>query len=190
MQLKKQFQFNSFVILAVLGYSLNQTVSAKPLCASHEEIVFSCDISGSSKSVSICISPDLSPDKGYMYYAYGTKRKIDMKYPKQRQHPAQLFNMGYLSYGGNTGGNYISFLKNNGVKQTVYSISGAYGLEKQGVLTSIQGQNRATSQKVCRQKTVVKQEKAGDKLRELKLVGDEAIIANGLPKLPVIQKRK
>lgn len=65
----------------------------RSLCAGNEIAAFTCHLKGSRKIASLCISPDLDQDAGYMYYIFGTPQKTELLYPSgPKQHPKVFFN--------------------------------------------------------------------------------------------------
>src|SRR5437588_4338262 len=82
--------------------------SAYTHCNAKEIVVYSC--STGSHVLSICASPDISKDQGYLQYRYGLRGKLELVYPERLQHPAGLFNPGNLMFSGG-GGKYLHFKK-------------------------------------------------------------------------------
>ncbi|MBX8606406.1 hypothetical protein K5D65_04335 [Pseudomonas cichorii] len=56
------------------------------LCASHEDVYFSCPLPG-DKIVSVCASSNTEPSTGYVQYRYGTPSNIEMSYPEKEVPP-------------------------------------------------------------------------------------------------------
>ncbi|MBI6853283.1 hypothetical protein YA0002_10935 [Pseudomonas cichorii] len=56
------------------------------LCASHEDIYFSCPLPG-DKIVSVCASGNTETSAGYVQYRYGTPSNIEMIYPDKEIPP-------------------------------------------------------------------------------------------------------
>jgi len=61
------------------------------LCESTEKIVFSCAIAEVPKIVSLCSSKELTKDRGYLQYRFGLPGKVELEYPKQRDHTQSAF---------------------------------------------------------------------------------------------------
>jgi hypothetical protein len=62
------------------------------LCETGEKALFSCGVG--KKTVSICASSDLTARTGYLQYRFGPSRdRLEMVYPKVKQHPARLFSL-------------------------------------------------------------------------------------------------
>jgi hypothetical protein len=79
-----------FVLLVVLF------VTAAPpprqsLCITNEKTVFSCATNPSGKIVSLCSSPELTKDTGYLQYRFGLPKKIELEFPQKREQTQQAF---------------------------------------------------------------------------------------------------
>lgn len=75
-----------------------------------EKEVFSCQIK--KKTLSICKSTNLSKDKGYIQYRYGSdSKKLDIEFPKNTQHPKDHFLAG-TQEGNGTFGN-LQWIRGN-----------------------------------------------------------------------------
>lgn len=61
------------------------------LCSTDEAILFSCHIRGRNKILSICGSQQISESAGYIQCRFGTKEKVDLRYPEAQQPPLGLF---------------------------------------------------------------------------------------------------
>ena len=86
-------------------------------CKVNEMVVYSC--STGSHILSLCASPDISKNQGYLQYRYGLRGKPEL------QHPAGLFKPGNLMFSGG-GGTYLQFNK-GGFTYTVFSAVGKWG---------------------------------------------------------------
>jgi hypothetical protein len=62
------------------------------LCAKDEHIIFSCAVRRSAKIVSLCASPQLTKEHGYLQYRFGLPERIEMEFPRDRQASQQLFH--------------------------------------------------------------------------------------------------
>lgn len=89
---------------------LRQTTVTRPsagglqgdsLCARTEHVVFSCRVkrkqgSGPAKSpariVSLCASPDLDKEHGYLQYRFGVPGRLELEFPKSRQGTQSMFS--------------------------------------------------------------------------------------------------
>lgn len=70
------------------------------LCNADEAILFSCPIRGQNKTLSVCGSKKITESAGYIQYRFGTKGKIDLRYPEAKRPPLGLFTKKYsASYG-------------------------------------------------------------------------------------------
>ena len=76
-----------FVLVVLVLPSQQQ----RSLCASNEKIIFNCRIKQSSRIVSLCSSPELTKDKGYLQYRFGVPGKIELEFPKEREKSQQAF---------------------------------------------------------------------------------------------------
>ncbi|MFM0168380.1 hypothetical protein PQR33_03415 [Paraburkholderia sediminicola] len=82
-----------YLLLAFILFAETTLIaSARPrdeesLCVGAEDVYFTCELEGVRKTVSICAARNTSPDNGYVQYRYGTKSKIDFKYPLARLPP-------------------------------------------------------------------------------------------------------
>jgi hypothetical protein len=61
------------------------------LCANGEHIIFSCAVKRTAKLVSLCASPELTKERGYLQYRFGLPGKIELEFPKDRQGSQQQF---------------------------------------------------------------------------------------------------
>lgn len=87
----------AFITIAVLALSVNSKSTqpgkgvAKTLCAADERVIFSCVLRPPAKIVSMCASKDLTNEKGYLQYRFGLPEKIELEFPKDREHTQQQF---------------------------------------------------------------------------------------------------
>lgn len=68
------------------------------LCEPEEQVVFGCNSQG--KMISLCASPDVGSNSGYMQYRFGTLDKVELTYPKERVPPKGYFWHSFASYSG------------------------------------------------------------------------------------------
>ncbi len=68
-----------------------QARAADTLCSPDEEVVFSCRIKNSKKSVSVCSSNELTNTVGYLQYRFGTPEHVELTYPNQRTNTQEKF---------------------------------------------------------------------------------------------------
>ncbi|MFW5837743.1 MAG: hypothetical protein ACOCVM_07020 [Desulfovibrionaceae bacterium] len=87
-------------------------------CLSGEKTIFTCQIKGKTKVVSVCASQDLGPDSGYVQYRFGKPGAIEMTYPANKAGSSQAFRVSTYTRAG-TSYNSLSF-KNKGVEYVVY----------------------------------------------------------------------
>jgi hypothetical protein len=83
---------------AHVGNSSRYEVALQPnsLCAKTEHVIFSCRTKSkgkrsSGKIVSLCASPDLTREHGYLQYRYGLPGKIELEFPGSRTGTQQQF---------------------------------------------------------------------------------------------------
>lgn len=149
------------------------------LCSAGEHAVFSCDITGKDARVSLCASPDVGRNSGYMYYAYGTDDQIELTYPSDRESPTRHFSRTYLALAGGSGGYAYSFV-DAGAKHVLYSISGKNGLERQGVL-AVDDSGKVLATLRCQPGTFVEDDAVVLRTLIKALPADESIAQRGLP---------
>lgn len=89
------------------GKTVATPLHANSLCAKNEHIIFSCRVghsgsragTSSGKIVSLCASPDLDKDHGYLQYRFGLPGKVELEYPSSRAGTQQLFQYShYMRY--------------------------------------------------------------------------------------------
>lgn len=87
-------------LAATAGHASRSQVAPQrnSLCAQTEHIVFSCrtkaakrSASTAGKIVSLCASPDLTREHGYLQYRYGLPGKIELEFPGSRTGTQQVF---------------------------------------------------------------------------------------------------
>src|ERR1041385_3044873 len=74
----------------------NSTLEARSLvptslCAKDEKVIFSCPLMRSAKMVSLCSSPKLTKDAGYLQYRFGLPGKIELEFPDHRADSLKVF---------------------------------------------------------------------------------------------------
>jgi hypothetical protein len=80
--------------------AVSSKLRANSLCARTEHIIFSCrtksatkrPANSSGKIVSLCASPDLGREQGYLQYRYGLPGKIELEFPQSRIGTQQMFH--------------------------------------------------------------------------------------------------
>ncbi|HEX2268768.1 MAG TPA: hypothetical protein VHH35_04515 [Pyrinomonadaceae bacterium] len=60
------------------------------LCNADEKVIFNCTLRN-SKIVSLCSSPNLTKDQGYVQYRFGRPGKIELEFPQEREKSQQAF---------------------------------------------------------------------------------------------------
>lgn len=68
---------------------------SQTFCDANEYVVFSC--STGKKTVSVCASKVFSSSEGYLQYRFGAPGKIEMAYPRIKQHPRDQFTAFYAT---------------------------------------------------------------------------------------------
>ncbi len=89
---------------AVSGKAAGAKLRANSLCSQTEHIIFSCRVrrlrsrvgTSSGKIASLCASPDLDKDRGYLQYRFGLPGRVELEYPRSREGTQQLFQ--YVHY--------------------------------------------------------------------------------------------
>ena len=79
-------------IQAASGQTPSSSLQTNSLCAKDEHIIFSCTIKRSAKIVSLCSSPLLTKEQGYLQYRFGLPTKIELEFPKDRQATQKHFH--------------------------------------------------------------------------------------------------
>jgi len=67
-------------------------LQANSLCEQGEQIVFSCRLKRPAKIVSLCASPDLEREQGYLQYRFGLPGRIELEFPESRQSTQAQFD--------------------------------------------------------------------------------------------------
>jgi hypothetical protein len=92
---------------AAAGKAVGTALRANSLCAKTEHIIFSCRLQragrragrSSGKIVSLCASPDLDKEHGYLQYRFGLPGKVELEYPGSQEKTQPLFQYShYLRY--------------------------------------------------------------------------------------------
>jgi hypothetical protein len=105
--------------------------AASTLCLSAEENIFSCH-TAAKKTISVCASKDLAPDRGYLQYRFGSPGKVEVAVPADRSvSPANSALSGTLVFSGG-GGGYLRFTAGD-YDYVVYTAVGKGWGEKDGV---------------------------------------------------------
>jgi hypothetical protein len=79
----RTFLHHFFVVIFMLLFAV-PVFAVESHCAHDEQILFSCSIKGSQKVLSLCGSRQLTKNKGYIQYRYGSPGRIELEYPSVR----------------------------------------------------------------------------------------------------------
>lgn len=107
-------------VLSIVLLSLASNSYAESLCSSQEETVFSCDTK--TESISICALTNDRIQAQRIRYLFGTKRKIELNYPKRNDKSSKQHFASNYTYGPGFN-SYISF-RIGAFKYFVYSNHG------------------------------------------------------------------
>jgi len=61
------------------------------LCREAEQIVFSCQIKGSDKILSVCAAQNLDRENGYLQYRFGTNKEVELEFPSDIRDSQKAF---------------------------------------------------------------------------------------------------
>jgi heat shock protein HslJ len=142
-------------------------MQANSLCEQGEQIVFSCPLKRPAKIVSLCASPDLERNRGYLQYRFGVPRRIELEFPETRQSTQERFDyQHYFRY-------QVDLTEINfSIEGNRYQIFDAYnGEEKPRVIqygVTITPPTRESVSYHCRTKPKADYSKLADVLREPK----------------------
>jgi len=93
--------FLALVIIVLLTHSptLTEAGTVATLCQRDEQVFFHCSVQGGRKMVSLCGSPQLTATDGYLQYRFGSVRKVELEFPRQRAESQKQFQYAhYLRY--------------------------------------------------------------------------------------------
>jgi hypothetical protein len=84
--------FAPFALLVGVVSSLGAAPAKPPptLCTGAEKTVFGCAIAD-GRIVSVCTSPDFSPETGWIEYRFGRPERVELAYPPTREKTQQAF---------------------------------------------------------------------------------------------------
>lgn len=109
--------------------SVSAVAHAASWCASNEYTVFNCKTG--HKVVSVCASPHLSQDRGYVQYRFGAPGKaMELAYPDPSARPDTVFRLSKSEFNhgsGHTNIGYSLHFTNEGVRYVVVSDEAADG---------------------------------------------------------------
>jgi hypothetical protein len=66
-------------------------VPSTTLCQPDEQVIFSCDLKGSGKYVSLCGSKNLTREEGYLQYRFGRPGAVELEFPKDKDSTKKQF---------------------------------------------------------------------------------------------------
>ncbi|MGZ8189068.1 MAG: hypothetical protein ACXWTN_09945 [Methylosarcina sp.] len=76
--------------LALAFFSVS-AIAADGLCRNSEQTIFSCITNKSSKLISVCASPTLDKKDSYIQYRFGTREKIELQFPAEKNNSIPQF---------------------------------------------------------------------------------------------------
>lgn len=136
--------------LALLLLPLASLAFAAPdsLCGSNESPVFDCGVG--NKRLSICAAGDLRSNTGTLQYRFGTRERIELRYPAPAATPSGHFLASHTSYSG--GGEFrirfrngdYDYLVFDSTTRTGFGAAGNQPLFEAGVQVKRQGKLLAT----------------------------------------------
>ena len=71
------------VLLSLPAPGIFAQNKTKSLCEAGEQTIWSC-LTTKNKIASVCAAPDLTADRGYVQYRFGTAGKIELEFPQNR----------------------------------------------------------------------------------------------------------
>lgn len=74
----------------LINYLMIDSAKPKSLCQLKEQTIWSCTTT-KNKIASICASKDVTSEKGYVQYRFGTAGKIELELPQSRTDSQQFF---------------------------------------------------------------------------------------------------
>jgi hypothetical protein len=96
-------KIRSIYLLFALAFASAFTLpaaAASPsyLCKAGEHVVFACQVG--KKMVSVCASPGVTRDSGYVQYRFGTPTHVELTFPPKLQPPGDTFHISSTGYSG------------------------------------------------------------------------------------------
>jgi hypothetical protein len=153
------------VMLCPVSFAADDAPPApQTLCAGAETAMFSCSVL-SGKVVSLCASPDLSRDTGYLQYRYGRNAEnIELEFPRSTHRGDGTFKymQQYFGKGGTTA---LAFWVGP-FRYSVFRTTSAFGFNGAGIIVS--KDNRRVAYMRCNDKTIVTDD---DRLSQLPGLG-------------------
>jgi hypothetical protein len=138
-----------FVRLSLLSFSSHAAGESKSLCTADEELFFTCSLRG--KLVSLCASPRLSKDSGYLVYRFGVfGKQPELVYPEPIRKPSEAFALFFSSYakGSST---QLTFQRGQ-FSYTLYHESNVFDVNGSGIAIDKSGER--VSHLKCNNKTI------------------------------------
>ena len=82
-----------FYSLALLLAGANPKTNgdATFLCRADEQVFFTCQITPSSKLISLCGSKSLDARRGYLQYRFGKPGTVELQFPRERANTQRVF---------------------------------------------------------------------------------------------------
>ena len=153
------------VMLCAVSFAADEGAPApQTLCTGQEAAIFSCSVL-SGKIVSLCASPDLSRNSGYLQYRYGhSADSLELQFPKDARRADDTFKFmqQYFAKGGTTA---LSFWVGP-YRYSVFRTTSAFGFNGAGIIVS--RDSRRVAYMRCNDKTIVTDD---DRLSELPTAG-------------------
>lgn len=141
------------LISCPIGLAATAADTPKDLCKAGETTVFSCEVTD-GKVVSLCASPDLSRDTGYLQYRYGRDGgKVELVYPRRTDRKLAPFKY-FQEYAAKGGTSALSF-RIGGYRYSVFSTTSAFGFNGAGVI--IDKGHKRVEYLHCDDKTIITQ---------------------------------
>ncbi|WP_448100788.1 hypothetical protein [Luteibacter jiangsuensis] len=175
-----RFLKSLFLIVSSGVMPLAALASAAPdsMCGKGDQVVFSCPLAGSTKTVSMCTKGDVSHGTGRFYYAYGRPAKSELTYPAAG-HEGD-FTRTHLTFAGNTGG-YAYAFKNDSFKYVVYSVAGSNNVQEGGLVVLKDGEAKPVKHSTCQAGKVTDTDDEALIDATLKWKSEPVIEKNGIP---------
>jgi len=150
------------------------------MCDENDDVVFSCPLAQSTRTVSLCASPGV-PDAGpAFYYAFGHAGVPELRFPARGTVNNAAFSRTHLGFAGNTGG-YAYAFTNAGHKYIVYAISGKQTPRDGGVIVQSPGASTMATRRACRSTAITETSDNALIDATLHLKKDMQIQSHGLP---------
>lgn len=117
--------------MLVLFFGATVHAQSLTLCDGDENTIFSCQTG--KKIVSLCASANLSASSGYLQYRFGSgKTRVELEYPKSKEHPKGNFLFGDAAYGARSSATNLQFSIGR-YTYTVYRLRASFSDETAGI---------------------------------------------------------